>query len=733
IVLSLNNFFALVIFYLLCLLWMKGDSLWMSITWNILSHISTVPGTSQITFSRATNSSSLQFEWSPVIGTDRYILVVEELNSDPLKSSNWTFTSLSGQVSGLSPATRYASYIYAENSAGRGAKMVQPPLGLIVTTKTASSVQVQWNPVDKVLQYLVTVRDANNPNSPAIKNVSSTSTEFTSLKPCSTFTVEVSSYNIFLVPGESTSSQKTDPCVPSNVEVSKTCSPDSATVNWLASNGAIFYYATAQDANGNPHECFSLGTSCSISGLKCGQNYTASVSGNNFYCNSTQSQEVAFTTGPCAPANVAAFAECDTNHAVVNWQNNQNYGHYTAMIEDGSGAKLTCTSDRLNCSISPLPCGKKLNVTVTYTDGNCSSTSTPVSMDSGTAIPCAPEDVKVSVNCSTEELTITWSSSSPAEEYSAIISGGTGQPLYCNSTDSHCTLRGLRCGSRYNVTVSSFNGSCLSPPSSEVTALTSPCPPTNVSAVHTCAPDPVPVSWAATGINAKQYTAVAVSHRGHKSECTTNQTSCSLSGLQCGETYYIHVSGANDNCFSQDSSPVSLHTEPCPPSNATSQLINGTAHVTWSPGANAAGYNVKATSHSHSITCSSFTSNCTLSDLVCGQDYDIRVSATDGTCASNYSAPFVQNQALITWVGRPNALGYNVTAKGLGGDIHSCHTNTSSCEVTDIKCGETYSVEVTAYTQTCTGSQSLPHRFRAGGGKFKFFLVFEVTYIFSQI
>lgn len=100
------------------------------------------------------------------------------------------------------------------------------------------------------------------------------------------------------------------------------------------------------------------------------------------------------------------------------------------------------------------------------------------------------------------------------------------------------------------------------------------------------------------------------------------------------------------------------------------------------------------------------------------------VSAT--VLCSNHSA-------LITWVGRPNALGYNVTAKSLGGDIHSCHTNTSSCEVTDIKCGETYSVEVTAYTQTCTGSQSLPHRFRAGGGKFKFFLVFEVTYIFSQI
>ncbi|XP_036072147.1 fibronectin type III domain-containing protein 7-like [Oryzias melastigma] len=953
----------------------------------------TVPGTSQITLAKAINSSSLQFEWSLVTGADRYILVLEEMNSDPLKSFNWTFTSLSEQVSGLSPATRYACYIYTENSAGRGAKsgirttvtLVQPPTGLTVTTKTASSVQVQWNPVNKVLQYLVVVRDSNNPNSPDIKNISSTSAEFSSLKPCSTYTVEVSSYNIFLVPGEpsivtyttssintvtttsasytcsngsvtvswdgvfgaslyratavdgtgaslnctsaSTSCQismltcgeryqvrvtaisgscestsnasaafetvpcapanpqtahvclsdmitfswqptnntiyyeatatdstgkvtpcrtldttcfftnigcgqrytytvravsfecnsqpsqpkvmqsspceptnvksvaacdsgtlittwepsagalsysveamgnngeqykcsstndscaitgvpcgeflsvwivasndncstgnvlgpaaQTNPCVPTNVKVSETCSPDAATVNWLASTGAIFYYATAHDANGNTHECFSLATSCSISGLKCAQNYTASVSGNNFYCNSTQSQAVAFTTGPCPPANVKAFPDCDTNHAVVNWQNNQTSGHHTAMIEDGSGAKLTCTSDTLNCSISPLPCGKTLNVTVTYTDGNCSSTSTPVSMDS---VPCAPVDVKVSVNCSTEDLTISWSSSSPAEKYSAVISGGTDQPRYCNSTDTYCTLGGLRCGSLYNVSVSSFNGTCLSPPSSEVTVQTTPCPPTNVSAVYTCSPNPVAVSWVASG-NAKQYTAVALSQQGHKSECTTNQTSCSLPGLQCGEKYSIRVSGANDICSSQESNSVSLLTEPCPPTNVTSQLINGAAQVTWSAGANAASYNVKATSYSHSTTCSSSTSNCTLSDLVCGQDYDIQVSATDGKCASNYSAPFVQsrvpcsswnfttdlkcdtNDLLASWNASFAQLNYSVTAAPMDGNIPTvtCYTNNASCLLSGLQCGHSYNVSLKVDSDTFSGPQS---------------------------
>lgn len=85
------------------------------------------------------------------------------------------------------------------------------------------------------------------------------------------------------------------------------------------------------------------------------------------------------------------------------------------------------------------------------------------------------------------------------------------------------------------------------------------CPPTNVSAVHTCAPDPVPVSWVASD-SAKYYTAVAVSSGGHMSECRTNETSCSLPGLQCGEVYTIGVSGADDKCAGQLSSTVSLDT-----------------------------------------------------------------------------------------------------------------------------------------------------------------------------
>ncbi len=89
---------------------------------NSLSYVPTVPATSQITFSKAISSSSIRFEWSSVIGADSYVLFVEELFSFPATKYNQTFTTLGGQVDGLTPSTTYNCYVYASNSAGRGAK-----------------------------------------------------------------------------------------------------------------------------------------------------------------------------------------------------------------------------------------------------------------------------------------------------------------------------------------------------------------------------------------------------------------------------------------------------------------------------------------------------------------------------------------------------------------------------------------------------------------------------------
>lgn len=84
-------------------------------------------------------------------------------------------------------------------------------------------------------------------------------------------------------------------------------------------------------------------------------------------------------------------------------------------------------------------------------------------------MPCGPENVTASVACSSGELILTWDMTAPAENYTAIISSGMGQPLRCNSTMTQCNEAGLACGSSYSVVVFSVTGSCLSLPSEEVT------------------------------------------------------------------------------------------------------------------------------------------------------------------------------------------------------------------------------------------------------------------------
>ncbi|XP_054888996.1 serine-rich adhesin for platelets-like [Poeciliopsis prolifica] len=517
---------------------------------------------------------------------------------------------------------------------------------------------------------------------------------------------------------------QTAPCTPINVSASAECSPDSARVNWIASPGTIFYIVLAEDANGNSYHCYSLGTTCFMRNLACGRNYTTKVIGNNIDCNSTASQEVHFMTAPCPPTNIEAIRDCDANQAVIVWQNHQTSGVYTALLEDQGGAQLNCTSKTVNnCTILSLPCGKKYNVTVTYSQGQCQSTSASIGMET---VPCGPEDVNATVSCSSDELKVSWSIAVPAKNYTAIVSRAMGHRLSCNSTETRCTVGGLQCESSYTVTVFSITGKCLSLPSKEVKVRTLPCPPTNVTAGQACSPDPVSVSWAHSG-NAELFTAVALGSRGHRAECRSNETSCSLPGLQCGEVYSVSVAGADNNCAGRQSNPLSLKTEPCSPSNVTSQVMcgAGAAQVFWTPSSNAVSYNVRATSSGQTLTCSSSSSNCTLSPLGCGQVYKVQVSATDGTCVSNYSTPFRQEQVpcapenvtaallcdtndfTVSWKSSPLPLSYSAVAVPLDGSSPvTCDTNSASCVLTGFHCGQALNISVKASSESCSGPHS---------------------------
>lgn len=58
----------------------------------------------------------------------------------------------------------------------------------------------------------------------------------------------------------------------------------------------------------------------------------------------------------------------------------------------------------------------------------------------------------------------------------------------------------------------------------------------------------------------------------------------------------------------------------------------------------------------------------------------------------------------VSWTANNRAATYTVSATGDGGE-HNCTTSGNSCDITDLPCGSTYEVSVTA---TSAAGQSLP-------------------------
>ncbi|XP_047223920.1 fibronectin type III domain-containing protein 7-like [Girardinichthys multiradiatus] len=646
------------------------------------------------------STSSVTVTWDAVIGAGLYRAVAVDRTGASL---NCTSVSTSCQIPELRCGENYQVRVAAISDDCESIPSVTStfetvpcaPVDLEATHDCSSNAVVfRWQPTNNTHYYVATAVDDTGK-----------ATECMTLDGICYFT-DVScgrfyTYSVYAVSPECNSqiSQpkfvRTSPCLPTYVRTKADCITNTLITTWDSSEGALSYTISAEGNNGETYNCSSPNNTCKIIGVPCGEQLSVWFLASNDICSTDKMLVEAAQTAPCPPTDIEAFRDCDANHAVIAWQNKQTSGVYTATLKDLSGPQLNCTSNTFNnCTIANLPCGKKYNVTVTNGDGQCQSTSASISMDS--------------------------------ENYTTIISRAMGPPLYCNSTDTQCTVGGLWCERSYTVTVFSITGTCLSLPSKEVVVKTLPCPPTNVTAVHMCASDPVPVSWTHSG-NAKLFIAVASGSGGHRAECTTNETSCSLLGLQCGEVYTVSVVGADNNCTGLQSKPLSLKTEPCSPSNVTSQVIcgAGAAQVFWTPSMNAVSYEVKATSTSQTLTCNSSFSNCTLRPLVCGQAYDVQVSATDGTCASNYSTPFRQDQVpctpesvttdlqcgtndlTVSWASSPLPLNYSVKAVTLDGSGPiTCNTNNASCVLRGFQCGQTLNISVKASSVSCSGPYS---------------------------
>lgn len=74
------------------------------------------------------------------------------------------------------------------------------------------------------------------------------------------------------------------------------CLSGVVTVSWGASAGSKYYTALAR-ATGHADYCNSNGTSCELTGLQCGKDYTVTVLAGDGNCNSSVLAKTNVTTG----------------------------------------------------------------------------------------------------------------------------------------------------------------------------------------------------------------------------------------------------------------------------------------------------------------------------------------------------------------------------------------------------------------------------------------------------
>uniref|UniRef100_A0A667X0J4 Fibronectin type-III domain-containing protein n=1 Tax=Myripristis murdjan TaxID=586833 RepID=A0A667X0J4_9TELE len=87
------------------------------------------------------------------------------------------------------------------------------------------------------------------------------------------------------------------PCPPTSVSSSVDCLSNIAVVSWASSEGADFYLATATHEDGQIETCMSDDLQCGMPNLRCGENYTITVSALSQQCTSDPSEGDILQTG----------------------------------------------------------------------------------------------------------------------------------------------------------------------------------------------------------------------------------------------------------------------------------------------------------------------------------------------------------------------------------------------------------------------------------------------------
>ncbi|XP_029473495.1 fibronectin type III domain-containing protein 7-like [Rhinatrema bivittatum] len=397
---------------------------------------------------------------------------------------------------------------------------------------------------------------------------------------------------------------------------------------------------------------------------------------------------------------------------------------YVATLKSASGFSSSCSSTGDQCVVSDVVCGEMYTASVLALGSDCQSFYTDeLIIDPA---PCIPDSIEVQLGCGTDTVSMSWNDTVGAQSYIALVIGEDGQYYSCNTTDTACSMSGLQCGYSYSASITAITTSCSST-SVDVTEFhTAPCIPNNVAALLDCGTNTATLSWGGAA-GAVSYTSTVTGPDGEQRSCNATDTTCNVTDLQCGQTYTSSVIALGDQCSSAPSGTTDLQTAPCAPQNLAMQFDcdNNIAVLSWDTATGAANYVSTVTGpQGEQYLCNTTATSCNIGGLACGQTYNATVTAFNEACSNATSAltefqtaPCVPqnvglkldcgtNTATLSWDGAPGAVSYTSTVTGPDGELRSCNATGTTCDVTDLQCGQTYAATVTAFDDQCGSAPS---------------------------
>jgi hypothetical protein len=260
--------------------------------------------------------------------------------------------------------------------------------------------------------------------------------------------------------GESPSSDLSDLVIPqgrpdSPANVKAVSGSGKVTLSWDApsDNGGSAIKGYQVD-DGQGHECFVTGLTCTITGLNNGTRYTFQIFARNDVGSSgVVAISITPDSAPDAVSGVTATFEAAT--ATVRWSAANGYGHDVKyIVTDIFGRK--CVTLDLSCRIAGLSFGVPDSFTVVATSRGGVA---PPSMPSNRIVPATAPSTPLNINAvaGNGSVTLTWSASvangSPITSY--LVSNTLGDK--CETTTLTCTVTGLLGGRSYRFVVQATN------------------------------------------------------------------------------------------------------------------------------------------------------------------------------------------------------------------------------------------------------------------------------------